>query len=265
MEHEEFCDGAVADLVARGAARCVTYKPHGVSPLRVAVHARTLKKRLVFNLRPLNPFLVARKFKYEGVDTVKAVARPGDCAFSVDLSAAYHHVDMAQRYWRYLGFLWKGDYYEFCSLPFGLAPACRIFTYIVRALAQHWRSQGIRLVHYIDDWVFFCRPEEHSFLVAKILADIAAAGFIINKIKSHGLEEPTFHFTWIGYSFNLATGEYGVLPHHVEHLKEQCTALLSLRMGQKLKSLQLMQVLGKLASASKILGATLRMYTFFLN
>jgi hypothetical protein len=174
-------------------------------------------------------------------------------------------VEIAPRFWRWLGFQWGGKYYEFCSLPFGLAPACRTFTLLVRALAAHWRSQGIRMVHYIDDWVFFCHPSEHAALTRRIIADIKASGFIINQEKSHGLERPTFQFDWIGYSFDLRKGTYGVLAHHESHLQEQCKAFARLQPGNRLKAIKIMQFTGKLASAHRLLGPALRMFCFSLN
>ena len=126
-------------------ARKPHFRPSGVSPLGVAVHSRTQKKRLIFDLRILNKFLFKRPFKYEGVETVQATARKGDCAFSLDLSAAYHHVELSQAEYRWFGFQWDQQYYEFCSLPFGLAPACRTFTVIVRALAARSVTRAFAL------------------------------------------------------------------------------------------------------------------------
>ena len=265
FEHDGFVTEAIMALILCGAARKVSFRPDGVSPLGVAVHSRTSKKRLIFDLRSLNKFLTKRKFKYEGVHSVMATAKPGDCAFSFDLKAAYHHVGLATRAWRWFGFAWKGQFYEFCSLPFGLAPACRTFTYITRGLAAHWRAQCIRMVHYIDDWVFFCSPEEHAELVARILADIEASGFIINEVKTHGTDKPTFQFDWIGYTFDLVSGTYGVLAYHMSHVKQMCEALLALPVGSRVKAVQIMQLTGKLASAHRLLGSALRMFTFHLN
>ena len=39
-------------------------------------------------------------------------------------------------------------------MPFGLCPACWVFTKLTNELVGHWRSQGIKLVHYLDDFLF---------------------------------------------------------------------------------------------------------------
>ena len=84
---------------------------------------------------------------------------------------------------------------------------------------------------------------------------------------SHGLSKPTFWFEWIGYKFDLAAGRYGVfvLPHHEAHLAEQGRALKRLPIGSRLKAVQIMRYAGKLASAHRVLGTCLRMFTFYLN
>ena len=48
--------------------------------------------------------------------------------FSVDLEKAYHRVDIHQATWNYLGFSWLGKTYTVTVKPFGLCPACWVFT-----------------------------------------------------------------------------------------------------------------------------------------
>jgi hypothetical protein len=121
------------------------------------------------------------------------------------------------------------------------------------------------MVHYIDDWLFFCAPEEHASLVARITADIAAAGFIVNLGKSAGLDVPTYIVDWIGHTIDLRAGTVAVLAHHEQHVLEMCRAIIALGAHGMLPALQLMRLTGKLASAYITLGVTLRMFTFHLN
>ena len=86
------------------------------------------KKRLVNNLRYLNQYLRRDSFKYEDLHTLMAILRPNDFLFKFDLKSGYHHVEIFQPHWTYLGFAWGSqshmDYYVFTVLPFGLATAC---------------------------------------------------------------------------------------------------------------------------------------------
>ena len=43
------------------------------------------------------------------------------------------------------------SFFMFTVLPFGLSSALYIFTKLLRPLVKHWRSQGIRVVVYLDD------------------------------------------------------------------------------------------------------------------
>ena len=75
-----------------------------------------------------------------------------------DLKSGYHHVDIHQDNWPYLGFSWNNasghrKFFMFRVLPFGLSTACYVFTKLLRPLVKRWRSQGRRAVIYIDDGI----------------------------------------------------------------------------------------------------------------
>lgn len=262
FEHRAFVCAQVAKLLLTGAARRVTSKPQFVSPLGVAQHGRTGKLRLIFDLRHLNQEFFCESFHYEGIHTLRDIARPGDCALSFDLSAAYHHIPIAQRDWDFLGFEWEGGWYQFCALPFGYKPACWVFTRIVRELVRRWRSMGIRVVYYIDDWVFLCRPEEHATLAAFLQADILAAGFVINKDKCCGIASPIHTTDFLGHSIDFSTGRLAMMPVHVEHVKEMAANLAGA--GEATVN-QVQRFVGKIASTHLVTGRAARLHTFFLQ
>jgi hypothetical protein len=107
-----------------------------------------------------------------------------DLLFSVDLKLGYHHVDIHPEYWKFLAFEWEGQYYVFCKLPFGLATACYVFFKITKQLAQRWRSLGIRVIAYIDDFFFACTSAaEFSSNQKQVLSDFMQAGFVLSVEK----------------------------------------------------------------------------------
>lgn len=89
-----------------------------------------------------------------------------------------------------LGFCWPNeqgvpvDYY-FRVLPFGLSSAPAAFTRLTRALVRRWRSRGLRLLHYLDDFGGGDTPERASASVGTMVSDLGSAGFMINWKKSH--------------------------------------------------------------------------------
>ena len=121
------------------------------------------KQRLVIDLQYINQFLPIQKFKYEGLNLVPQLFRKEDFFFTFDLKSGYHHVDIHEDCWPYLGFSWGTGvlrrYYVFRVLPFGLASACYVFTKLLRPLVKRWRSLGIRAIVYIDDGIVGAKSE----------------------------------------------------------------------------------------------------------
>jgi hypothetical protein len=182
-EHSEFVDQAVQSLISTGTILSISTRPFVVSPLGV-VPKPPDKIRLILDLRFLNSFIKATNFRYESIRTVSDLCQQGDFLFTVDLKSGYHHIDIHKDFWQLLGFQWRGQYFVFTQLPFGLAPACYVFTKVMRQLVQSWRSRGIRLIPYIDDFLFACRDSAKFVRVqASVLAELAAAGLVVSREK----------------------------------------------------------------------------------
>ena len=159
---------SIADLVATGCVRVVPEPPLVCSPLSV-VENSARKKRLVINLRHLNRFLWKQKFKYEDLRIAMMLFKRGDYLFSFDLKSGYHHVDVANHHWKYLGFNWEGIDYVFTVLPFGLSTACYIFTKIVRPLVHYWRARGLCILVYLDDGLCAVSGEQSAKEASKLV------------------------------------------------------------------------------------------------
>ncbi len=177
-----FVTEAVRELVASGSAQRWDKPdpPHCVSALGV-VPKKGGKLRLILDLRPLNAHLHIPGFKYEGLEAVQTAVLPQDYLITADLQAGYHHIDMAAADTTYLGFEWDKQLYTFTALPFGLATAPWAFTKVTRVLVRHWRSQGIRTLGYIDDFLF-AAASAAALCAARdqVLADFAAAGLVLS-------------------------------------------------------------------------------------
>jgi hypothetical protein len=183
FEHASFVTDAVSSLAATGTIQLVRDPPFLVSPLGVVPKAED-KLRLILDLRFLNQFLQVTKSKYESIRMLAELCLPKDLLFTVDLKSGYHHIDIFEPHWKYLGFQWRGQYYVFTQLPFGIAPACYIFTMVMRQLTKSWRTRGYRLIHCIDDFLFACRSSaEFARVQTSVLADLAAAGLVVSKDK----------------------------------------------------------------------------------
>ena len=261
-EFSAFTTDAVTALVNSGAVAAVSHIPTVVSPLSVV--ERRGKLRLILDLRYVNSHIVPDKkdnpysFTFEGINDAPTVLLPGDNMFTVDLESAYHHVDMHPSSWDYLGFSWQGQYYVFRSLPFGLCTAPWVFTKVTRELTSRWRQRGIRLIHYLDDFLFAIgRRSSLVFTTVRaiVLADIRAAGFSLSEEK---LElEPSQRRKFLGFIFDTACGIITVSPVRVA---EFLSRLDTIRHAKSITKRSLSRLLGQLASMTPVLGSVARVY-----
>jgi hypothetical protein len=189
-EYSRFVDGAVADLVVSGGASEWATRPTVVSAISVVPKAYSDKLRLIIDLRYVNTHIDTVPFKYEGLQFVRDLIREGDYMFSIDIASAYHHVLIRESDRQYLGFQWRGRFYVFNSLPFGLSTACQVFTKIMREMVGYWRSYGIRVLPYLDDAGFFVHPAMHRRTIDFVLKTYELAGWVLQPKKLQGVAGP---------------------------------------------------------------------------
>ena len=126
----------------------------------------------------------------ENLQAVRFLLREGDWMVKVDFKDAYFTVPIHSSHQKFVRFQWQGRIFAFSCLAFGLAPAPRIFTKILKLVMAFVRKQGVRLVIYLDDILIINESREGALadlkLVVELLQDL---GFILNVEKS--LFEPT--------------------------------------------------------------------------
>ena len=132
----------------------VDSQPWVVNPLSVSVRDDG-KKRLVLDLRHVNPHLNKYKFKCEDVTVAQQLLGEGYYLYTFDIKSAYHHVDIFESHRTYLGFQCqhhgKPTFFVFNVLPFGLSTAPYTFTKLLKPVVSHWRGSGIRVCMFLDD------------------------------------------------------------------------------------------------------------------
>jgi hypothetical protein len=156
MEETEFIDREHAANLKDGSYVKVP-REHlkGICPLQVVKHPVSGKKRLVQDLRWINGHLPNVKFRMESLHKeLGDIVKPGDKMLTTDIAKAYYCLAMHPDAQQYLGWEWKGEYYMPTCLVFGLAPAPRIFTKIMRPMMAFMRSLGVRVLGMIDDYLW---------------------------------------------------------------------------------------------------------------
>ncbi len=219
-ENPVFVTEAVLELLRNHCIGEVPCEPHGCHPLAV-VTSGSRKLRLVINLRHLNKFLWSEKFKYEDLRVAMQFFEKGDYMFTFDLKSGYHHVDIVQHHWQYLGFQWAIDgkpcYFVFRVLPFGLSTACYAFTKLLRPLVKYWRGMGLRITVYLDDGICVAKGAETADTASRLVQEtLDKAGFVVNQEKS--VWQPATTGCWLGFNIDLAGGEIAVPPRKIEAL-----------------------------------------------
>ncbi|CAL5222083.1 g4390 [Coccomyxa viridis] len=220
-----------AEPLARGSIIQTDRPPLVVNPLNVVEHNGKL--RLILDLVYVNYYIrkEGMKFRYEDIRQTSLYFKPDDHMFSVDLEKAYHHVDMHESTWDYLGFSWLGQTYTFTVMPFGLSPACWVFTKLTNELVGRWRALGIRVIHYIDDFLFAVAPDpdgKHSLFKSvqeQVLGDIEASGFSLSVPKL--VLDPQKVIQFLGYVVDLGLNRLTVDPKRVVKLKALLRQLLA--------------------------------------
>jgi hypothetical protein len=260
LRNASFVCDAIAELVS---GRCVVEHascPIVCSPLSVVTNASG-KQRLVLDLRYINQFLPDRKFKYEGLELVPTLFQIGDFFTTFDLKSGYHHVDIHEDSWPYLGFSWGSGtarrWFMFRVLPFGLSTACYVFTKLLRPLVKRWRSKGLRCIVYIDDGIYAADSQAECVEGTKTITDdLASAGFILNIPKSKLTPQQVGQ--WLGFIIDLLNGKFFVPKEKIAKL---CRAIDSALNSRLVPARLLASVIGQVISMSLAIGPVARLRT----
>ena len=192
------CDLEVKNLIAKNAITEITGNgSDGFISSFFCVSKRDGSWRPIVNLKPLNSFIRYEHFKMENLESVRFLARKGDWFVKVDLKDAYLSIPVHKSHKKYLRFLWRGRCFEFRCMAFGLSPAPRIFTKILKVVVAFLRKKGLRLIIYLDDLLLFHEAKEGLVAATKTTVDLFTfLGFVINREKS--ILEPCQRIEYLG-------------------------------------------------------------------
>ena len=86
---------------------------------------------------------------------------------------------------KYLRFVMSGVVYQFRALCFGLSSSPQVFTMTMKPVIKVLHMMGIRVHHYIDDWLCVADTEELSQQSTQPALRIASElGLRVNLLKS---------------------------------------------------------------------------------
>ena len=101
----------------------------------------------------------------------------------------------------------------------------------MRELVMLWRKEGIRVLPYLDDFLFMARGFWQCVRLArKVGADLVRAGLRINVPKC--VTRPTQQLIQLGFDVDVVDGKFRVPVDRWEALREAAEGLVGARHGR---------------------------------
>ena len=140
------------DLLRKGAVEPAPQSPGFYSRLFLVKKASG-SWRPIIDLSTLKDYITSSRFHMETPRSVLNSIRPGDWMISLDLQDAYLQVPVHHDSRRFLRFVVDGKPFQFRVLCFGLTTAPQVFTRIMAPVSAILHRHGVRMLHYLDDWL----------------------------------------------------------------------------------------------------------------
>ena len=179
------------------------------------------------NGRQVNRNLRKRNFRME------TLQREGHQLFerrqydgTVEISCAYHHIEMAGTATPFLGFEWEGMFHCFDMLPIGLLSAPRLFTAVMGRCARFLRYTGVDLICYLDDVIFGAGSAREALQSAyQVLRNRKHFVRLIHPTKGVWVSSAVQIFAALGTLVDLTTQTYPVPAATVDRILSGLAAL----------------------------------------
>lgn len=205
------------------------------------------KLRWCLDLRETNKLTSAPRLRLPGVQAARLLLPVGCWFCRIDLTSAYSHVLMRPSARRLLAFWARGQRWRFRALPFGLSTAPAFFTRLLRPVAAHLTSLGVRLLRYLDDLLIWATTaDECRRSTRRVLRLFERLGFVINYEKSALL--PSQRVEYLGFEWLSASATIHPLPRQLRALRRQARDVLRLNLAGALTVRRLAALVGKIVS-----------------
>jgi len=225
--------------------------PALIHPL-LAVVKEGKKPRLCLDLsRNFNEFLPKKHFKLLATQAAVDLSEPNCFYGKLDLSSCFLSFPLAPSLAKLMAFSFKGEYFQFDNMPFGLSPAPRIASSLLDIVSARLHEQGVRHTRYIDDYLFIgATPQAiiDSLLIASQL--FLDFGLMLNPDK---IEGPVQQIGFLGLWLDSVACTLSLPEAKKQDAKILFTSILQQRKAS-LKTLR--SLLGKLSFMSSVLPAS---------
>ena len=256
-ENPEFVDSEIQSLLKLKCISEVSQTPYVVNPLTVA-YGKSGKPRLVLDCRHINPHLMKFKHKYEDTKVARELFKNNEFLFTYDLQSAYHIVqifsDAGSDHRQFLGFSWRGKCYVYNVLVFGLSTAGFIFSKLMRCPVRYFRSQGHKLVMFLDDGIGGHTDREKAVgLSNHVHSTLINLGFLISEAKCEW--EPKQTAIWLGHFWDTVLSMIHITDERISRLEKAIGSLMFQVRADKLQIVParfLASVVGQIVSMQHV-------------
>ena len=225
------------------------------APMFVRPKKDSPEYRCIYDMRYVNRHIRYKHFKNEGLHTVRELVRCNVWMSKVDVKDAYFHCPVRWEHHKFMAYVDEnGEFWCFVALPFGLTPAPRWFTKIMREVITYFRSLGIRLMVYMDDIVIFTEVVGGEFDTAKEKATFTH-NFVVQKLKELGwcineaknISEPTHKLEILELMVDSHTMTISAPSYKIKKLKKTVRAFLETGYATPRKLASFLGFLGSLS------------------
>ena len=157
---------------------------------------------------------------------LKDLLRQNDLMVKIDLKDAYFNIPLHPETQKYVRFQWKGNLYQFLCLCFGLGPAPRILTKLLKIpISILWRI-NIRLTIYLNDILIMGKSLEKILMSRETVIFLRQhLGFVINLQKSK--LEPNTKLEFLGVEINSVDMTMYLPDEEITDITNLCKKLFS--------------------------------------
>jgi len=194
--------------------------------------------------RPVNEALRHEHFKMEGLLTARQLIRRDDWLTTLDITEAYPHLLIVPEQRQFFRLVWEGIHYQYRALCFGVAPAPRIFTKILRPIIQLLRRSGIRCVPYLDDILILASSREKSIQQSQMAVNLLVRLGLFISPKS--CLDPSRTRVFLGMTIDSHRMELRVPREKVRKFRQVVKQSLRLDDQHRLTLRRLAGVIGKI-------------------
>ncbi len=222
--------------------------PSHIQPLH-CVFKEGKKPRLVIDLsRNLNAFSPHRPFSYSSVDSAVALSYPGCWYGKLDLSNAFLSFPLHPSIHHLFSFSFDKKFFQFRSMPFGLADAPRLCTLLLSVVSYTLTVAHCHHIVYLDDFLFVANSySEMLNMMATASTIFASFGLVVNADKTEG---PSQRITFLGIVLDSLRQTLECTTARIAEISALCDDMVP-RRRTSLRHIQ--HLLGKFSFAARVL------------